>query len=91
QARRALPLLIGGTLVTTTGALTGLDLLAAAGVAGYLAGIGLTIAQQAAARHGGTIRAEAGPGPGASFHVALRDLALPAQERARDNTETRAA
>ena len=55
-------------------------------------GIGLTIAQQAAARHGGTIRAEAGPGPGASFHVALRDLALPgAQERARDNTETRAA
>ncbi|MCF8525957.1 MAG: multicopper oxidase domain-containing protein [Candidatus Nanopelagicales bacterium] len=44
KARRALPLLIGGTLVTTTGALTGLDLLAAAGVAGYLIGIGLTVA-----------------------------------------------
>ena len=44
QARRALPLLIGGTLVTTAGALTGLDLLAAAGVAGYLIGIGLTVA-----------------------------------------------
>lgn len=44
QARRALPLLIGGTLVTTAGALTGLDLLAAAGVAGYLLGIGLTVA-----------------------------------------------
>ena len=44
QARRALPLLTGGTLVTTAGALTGLDLLAAAGVAGYLLGIGLTVA-----------------------------------------------
>ena len=44
QARRALPLLIGGTLVTTAGALTGLDLLATAGVAGYLLGIGLTVA-----------------------------------------------
>lgn len=43
KARQALPLLIGGTLVTSTGALTGLDLLAAAGVAGYLIGIGLSV------------------------------------------------
>lgn len=37
-------------------------------------GIGLTIAEQAAARHGGSIRAEARPDQGASFHVVLRDL-----------------
>lgn len=43
KARQALPLLIGGTLVTTTGALTGVDLLAAAGVAGYLIGIWLSV------------------------------------------------
>ncbi|MDQ5974944.1 MAG: hypothetical protein QG661_2153, partial [Actinomycetota bacterium] len=43
KARIALPVLIGGTLVTTTGALTGRGLLAAAGIAGYLIGIGLTI------------------------------------------------
>ena len=40
-------------------------------------GIGLAIAWQVAARHGGTIRAEAQPGQGASFHVTLRDLPLP--------------
>lgn len=55
-------------------------------------GIGLTIAQQAAARHGGTIRAEASPGLGARFHVALRDLPSPdADGHARDTTEIRAA
>lgn len=37
-------------------------------------GIGLAIAQQIAARHGGTIHAEGIPGAGASFHVELRDL-----------------
>jgi PAS domain S-box-containing protein len=40
-------------------------------------GIGLAIAQQVAARHGGMIRGEGVPGEGARFHVALRDLALP--------------
>lgn len=44
-------------------------------------GIGLTIAQQIAARHGGAIRAEAMPGIGASFHVALRDLPVPGDGR----------
>lgn len=37
-------------------------------------GIGLAIAQQIAARHGGSIRAEAVPGQGATFHVTLHDL-----------------
>ena len=36
-------------------------------------GIGLTIAQQVAMRHGGSIRAEAEPGRGACFHVQLQD------------------
>lgn len=40
-------------------------------------GIGLTIAQQIAARHRGAIRAQSAPDAGASFHVDLRDLALP--------------
>ena len=40
-------------------------------------GIGLTIAQQIAVRHRGSIRAEAAPEAGASFHVELRDLPLP--------------
>lgn len=40
-------------------------------------GLGLAIAQQIAARHGGRIRAEAVPDAGASFHVELRDLDLP--------------
>lgn len=39
-------------------------------------GIGLTIAQQVAMRHGGSIRAEAEPGSGACFHVKLHDQAL---------------
>lgn len=42
KARQALPLLIGGTLVTTAGVLLGLNALAAAGVVGYLIGIALT-------------------------------------------------
>ena len=37
-------------------------------------GIGLSIAQQIAVRHGGGIRAEASPGNGATFHVTLHDL-----------------
>ncbi len=37
-------------------------------------GIGLTIAQQVAIRHGGGIRAESRPGAGATFHVDLQDL-----------------
>ena len=36
-------------------------------------GIGLTIAQQVAMRHGGSIRAESEPGSGACFHVELHD------------------
>jgi PAS domain S-box-containing protein len=47
-------------------------------------GIGLTIAQQIAARHRGAIRAESAPGAGASFHVDLRDLSKP-----RDDDEAR--
>ncbi len=37
-------------------------------------GIGLTIAQQIALRHGGRISAQATPQTGATFHVELRDL-----------------
>ncbi len=37
-------------------------------------GIGLTIAQQIATKHGGTIRAQAEPQAGATFQVELRDL-----------------
>ncbi|HWS77343.1 MAG TPA: PAS domain S-box protein [Thermomonas sp.] len=48
-------------------------------------GIGLTIAQQIAARHHGGIRAEARPDAGASFHVELRDLQVPG-----DNGDTHA-
>lgn len=40
-------------------------------------GIGLSIAQQVAARHGGRIWAEATPGHGATFHVKLHDLSAP--------------
>jgi PAS domain S-box-containing protein len=40
-------------------------------------GIGLTIAQQIAARHHGAIRGHAVAGEGASFHVALCDLTAP--------------
>ncbi len=55
-------------------------------------GIGLTIAQQVAARHGGGIRAEAQPELGASFHVELRDVAPANVEgQADDPTEARAA
>ena len=55
-------------------------------------GIGLTIARQVAARHGGTIHAEAWPGQGASFHVVLRDLQAPGGSTDRhEATETRAA
>ena len=36
-------------------------------------GIGLTIAQQVAVRHGGSIHAEAQSGSGACFHVELHD------------------
>lgn len=39
-------------------------------------GIGLTIAQQVAMRHGGRIRAEAEPGSGACFHLKLHDQAM---------------
>lgn len=39
-------------------------------------GIGLTIAQQVAARHGGSIHAEAEPGIGACFHVELHDQGM---------------
>lgn len=55
-------------------------------------GIGLTIAQQIAARHGGRIQAEAIPGSGASFHVQLLDLPLPGDDTAgHDVREARAA
>lgn len=40
-ARRALPLLAGAVVVTAGGALTGVRLLAALGLAGYLAGLGM--------------------------------------------------
>ena len=40
-------------------------------------GIGLAIADAIVTRHGGNIRAESAPGEGATFHVWLRDLALP--------------
>ena len=40
-------------------------------------GIGLSIAQQVVARHGGRIWAEATPGQGATFHVTLHDLCAP--------------
>lgn len=40
-------------------------------------GIGLSIAQQIVARHGGRIWAEATPGQGATFHVTLHDLTAP--------------
>ena len=43
-------------------------------------GIGLTIAQQVAARHRGRIRADAVPGAGANFHVELLDLPLPGDD-----------
>jgi PAS domain S-box-containing protein len=43
-------------------------------------GIGLTIAQQIAARHRGRIHAEAVPDQGASFHVELLDLPLPGDD-----------
>ena len=54
-------------------------------------GIGLTIAQQIASRHGGTIRAEAQPELGASFHVELRDLAVDSDGQAHEAMEVRAA
>jgi PAS domain S-box-containing protein len=56
-------------------------------------GIGLTIAQQIAARHGGIIRGEAVADAGACFHVELRDLTLPeARQHTHDAaTEMRAA
>lgn len=37
-------------------------------------GLGLAIAQQAAARHGGHLRAESEPGAGSTFHLELHDL-----------------
>lgn len=43
-------------------------------------GIGLTIARQIAARHRGRIHAEGVPDRGASFHVELLDLPLPADD-----------
>lgn len=45
------------------------------------AGIGLAIADTIAARHGGSIRAQSVPGEGATLHVWLQDLALPAAAR----------
>jgi signal transduction histidine kinase len=55
-------------------------------------GIGLIIAQQVAVRHGGSIRAEAQPELGASFHVALRDVTpVDGEGHANDATEARAA
>lgn len=50
-------------------------------------GIGLTIAQQIAARHRGGIRAEAKPDQGASFHVELRDLEIPGEAGHERHTE----
>lgn len=44
-------------------------------------GIGLTIAQQVAMRHGGTISAEATPDDGACFHVELVDLHDPTKQK----------
>ena len=52
-------------------------------------GIGLTIAQQVAARHHGSIRAEAAPEAGARFHVELRDLPLPGNARPRQDGATK--
>jgi PAS domain S-box-containing protein len=49
-------------------------------------GIGLTIAQQVAMRHGGSIRAEAEPGVGACFHVELHDQEIHAQAIAEAHT-----
>ncbi|MBI1351998.1 MAG: multicopper oxidase domain-containing protein [Actinomycetales bacterium] len=43
MARRALPLLVGGTVATAAGALVGLTALLLAGVAAYLAGLVLTV------------------------------------------------
>ena len=37
-------------------------------------GIGLSVAQQVAERHGGRIQADAAPDQGATFHVTLHDL-----------------
>ena len=55
-------------------------------------GIGLTIAQQIAARHRGRIHAEAVPDQGASFHVELLDLLLPGDDTpGHDGREGRAA
>lgn len=55
-------------------------------------GIGLTIAQQIAARHRGRIRAEAVPDAGASFHVELLDLPVPGGDTpGRERQEARAA
>lgn len=55
-------------------------------------GIGLTIAQQIAARHRGRIHAEALPDAGASFHVELLDLPLPGRDTpGHDTREARAA
>lgn len=49
-------------------------------------GIGLTIAQQVAMRHGGSIRAEAEPGVGACFHVELHDQEIHDQAIAEAHT-----
>ena len=55
-------------------------------------GIGLTIAQQIAARHRGRIHADAVPDVGANFHVELLDLPLPGDDTpAHEATEARAA
>lgn len=55
-------------------------------------GIGLTIAQQIAARHRGRIHADAVVGEGASFHVELLDLPLPGDDTPQPETvEARAA
>lgn len=55
-------------------------------------GIGLTIAQQIAARHRGRIHADAVAGSGASFHVELLDLPLPDDDTPGHETrEARAA
>lgn len=44
-------------------------------------GIGLSIAEAIAARHGGHIRAESVPGEGATFHIWLEDLPPPEAAR----------
>jgi signal transduction histidine kinase len=55
-------------------------------------GIGLTIAQQIAARHRGRIHADAVPGSGANFHVELLDLPLPGDDTpGHERQEARAA